>query len=100
MSCKSRNHRIKTRSTLPQVLRSTSWPFLDLGAHTGGSRLVMVEEKDFIDPRGAFAQFEERIARLEQRLTDDNFKQSFVPKKPERIVAEEKSAPLQPVENP
>ena len=66
---------------------------LDLGdALPAGSRLGMVEQnKTSIDPRAAFATFEERIARLEQRLPDDSFKQRFVPKKPERIVVQRRN---------
>ena len=104
---KSRNHphqdSIHVAGWVSLFTLHVLWPFLWIWAtlYRPDRGWGMVEkEKTSIDPRGAFAQFEERIARLEQRLPDDNFKQSFVPKKPERIVAEEKSAPLQPVENP
>ena len=50
------------------------------------------------DPRAALAQFEERIAKLEQRLPGEKTEQRAA-KKRESPVVEAKSVPLQPVEN-
>jgi hypothetical protein len=85
----------------------TIWPFLWIWAtvyrQDRGWGLVAPGEA-VVDPNVTFAQFEERIARLEQRSPDQKPEQRAAAEKPEPPVAEKKERkkpePRQPVEKP
>ena len=78
------------------------WPFLWIWAtlYRPDRGWGLAEQGEAaIDPRSALAQFEERIAKLEQRLPGEKPERRMAPGRSKTPVVEEKSVPLQPVEN-
>lgn len=79
------------------------WPFLWIWAtlYRPDRGWGLAEQgESAIDLRSALARFEERIAKLEERLPGEKPEQRAVPEKIESPVVEEKSVTLQPAENP